>query len=131
MHFKDIDALTEKLRSQFKIKVEIVLPGIRGLLDSKTHRQEGNPDRCPGFSDQQHPCFFGRSPAFLEITGRTTGHHICPVRLSTFRAWNDMVVSQFFVFEGGSAVLALSPIANIKILSGKLNDGRSSLYKTI
>lgn len=130
-HFKSSDALGEKLRSQLQIEVQIVLPGVRGLFDSKTHRQEGYPDRCPGFSDQQHPCFFGCSPAFFEITGRATGHHIRPFRLPPFGAWNDVVVSQFFVFKRGAAVLALSPIPNVKILSGEFNDGRSSSNKPI
>jgi len=131
MHFKSIDAPGKRLRSQLQIEVEIVPPGIRGLFDSKAHRQERYPDRCPGFSDQQHPCFFGCPPALFEITGRATGHHIRPFRLPPFRAGNDMVVSQFFVFKRGAAVLALSPIPNVKILSGKFNDGRSSPDKTI
>jgi hypothetical protein len=52
MHFKRIDALAEQSRSQLQIEVKIVLPGIRCLFDSKTHRQEGNPDGRPWFSDQ-------------------------------------------------------------------------------
>ena len=131
MHVKSSDALGEKLRSQLQIEVEIVLPGIGGLFDSKTHRQEGYPDRRPGFSDQQHSCFFGCPPALLEITGRATGHHIRPFRLPPFRAWNDMVISQLFVLERGAAVLALSPIPNVKILPGKFNDGCSSPDKTV
>jgi hypothetical protein len=131
MRFKSIDALGKKLRSQLQIEVKIVLPGIRGLFDSKTHRQEGYPDRCPGLSDQQHPCFLGCPPALFEITGRATGHHIRPFRLPTFRPWDDMVVSQLSMLKRGAAVLALSPIPNIKILSGKFNDGRFSPNTTI
>jgi hypothetical protein len=113
MHFKKMDAHPEKLRSQFQIEVKVVLPGIRGLFDPKAHRQEGYPNRRPRFSDQRHPCFFRGSPPLFEITGRTTGYDIRPFRLPTFRARDDMVVSQFFVLERGATVLALSPIPHI------------------
>ena len=120
-----------ELRGQLHIKIKVIFPWGRGLFDSKTHWQEGYPDRCPGFSDQRHPCFLGCSPALFEITGCATGHHIRPLCLSPFRPWNDMVVSQFFVFKWRAAVLAFSPVPDIKILSRKFDDGRSPPDKMI
>ena len=108
-------------RSQFKILIKIVFPGIWGLFKTEAQGQQGDPDGYSRFPDQEHICLLWRPPSLSKIAHHAACHHIGPFRLPPPGARDDVVIGQLLEVKGGSAILTRPPIPKIEILARELD----------